>query len=121
MHLLTRYWKLFGLLVLDGIIFNLTNAHSAPAYVLMVGFILLVATFYYLLYGLLAFARLYGLSFKRKRFLAGYLTVLTGFLVALRSIGELNSRDLLVLLPLVVVGYAYSLYGKPAATRIPDM
>jgi hypothetical protein len=109
---LKRHWKLFGLLALDGLLFGLTNAGSAPAYALIVGFVLLMVTLHYLLYGVLAFVRLYGLSFKRKRYLAGYFTILTGFLLALQSIGELNSRDVLVLLPLVIIGYSYGLYGK---------
>jgi hypothetical protein len=117
---LKRHWKLFGLLALDSLLFGFTNAGSAPAYALIVGFVLLVATLRYLLYGILAFARLYGLSVKRKRYLAGYFTILTGFLLALQSIGELNSRDVLVLLPLVVIGYTYSLYGK-TATRLPGI
>ena len=116
---LKRHWKLFGLLALDGLLFSLTNAGSAPAYALIVGFVLLIATLHYLLYGLLAFARLYGLSFKRKRYLAGYSTILAGFLLALQSIGELNSRDVVVLLPLVIIGYTYSLYGK-SSPRIAD-
>jgi hypothetical protein len=117
---LKRNRRLAGLLVIDGIVFGVTNTGSAPAHILILGFVALVATFYYLFYGLLGFASLYGLAFKRKRRLAGYLTLWTGFLVALQSIGELNTRDVLVLLPLVAIGYAYSLYGKSAG-RLPDM
>ena len=116
-----RSWQLAGLLVVDSLVFNLTNTGSAPAYILIVGFVLLMVSFYYLMQGLLAAGRLYGLAFQRKRHLAGYLTLLTGFLLALQSMGELNSRDVLVLLPLSTIGYGYSLYSKAAAARIPDM
>ena len=112
-------WKFVGLLVIDGLAFTLTNAKSVPSFMLIVGFVLLIATLYYLVYSLLAFARLYGLSIRRKRRLAASLTGLISGLVALQSIGELNSRDVLVLLPLVVIGYAYSFYGK-TGIRTPD-
>jgi hypothetical protein len=111
-------WKFVGLLVIDGLVFTLTNAKSVPSFILIVGFVLLISTLYYLVYSLLTFARLYGLSIRRKRRLAGSLTALISGLVALQSIGELNSRDVLVLLPLVVIGYAYSFYGK-TGTRTP--
>jgi hypothetical protein len=111
-------WKFVGLLVIDGLAFTLTNAKSVPSFGLIVGFVLLIATLYYLAYSLLTFARLYGLSIGRKRRLAGSLAGLVSGLVALQSIGELNSRDVLVLLPLVVIGYAYSFYGK-TGTRTP--
>lgn len=106
--------RLLGLLAVDAAVFGLTNAGNAPSFMLIVGFLLLVVTFYYLICGLLALSRLYGLSVKRKYRLAGSLTALTGFLVALQSIGELNSLDIAVLLPLVIIGYAYSFYGAAA-------
>jgi len=112
-------WKFIGLLVADCLVFSLTNARSVPSFMLIVGLILLLMTVYYLVYSLLTFARLYGLSIRRKRRLAGVLTGLMSGLVALQSIGELNSRDVLVLLPLAVIGYAYSFYGK-SGTRASD-
>jgi len=103
---------LTGLLVADGVVFGSTNSRNVSSFVLVIGFVLLMTTFYYLLYSLLAFARLYGLSIRRKRRLAGSLTGLAGCLVALQSVGELNSRDVLVLLPLVAIGYIYSFYER---------
>lgn len=113
-------WKFIFLLVIDGAVFSFTNARSVPSFMLIVSFVLLAITFYYLIYSLLTFARLYGLSIKRKRRLAGALTGLVSSLVALQSIGELNPRDVLVLLPLVIIGYAYSSYGK-ASIGVPDV
>jgi hypothetical protein len=104
-------WKFVCLLAVDVTVFSSTNARNVPSFMLITGFVLLVATLYYLIYNLLTFARLYGLSIKRKRRLASVLTGLIAGLVALQSIGELNSRDTLVLLPLVIIGYAYSFYG----------
>ncbi len=104
-------WQLPGLLVVDGAVFSSTDARNVPSFMLIVGFIILVVNFYYLIRGLLALARLYGLSVRRKYQLASSLTALIGFLMALQSIGELNSRDVIVLMPLVFIAYAYSFYG----------
>lgn len=104
-------WQLLGLMFLDGVVFGSTNAGRVPSFMLIVGFILLMVTVYYLIRGLLVVARLYGVSVRHKYQLAGSLTALIGFLVALQSIGELNPRDVVVLLPLAVIGYAYSFYS----------
>jgi hypothetical protein len=100
-----------GLLLADGLVFGATNATQVASFVLVAAFLLLMATVYYLLFGLLMLARLYGLPIRRKQRLAGSLTGLVGCLVALQSVGELNVHDILVLLPLVIIGYIYSFYG----------
>lgn len=78
----------------------------------MLGFILLVLTFYYLIYALLNFSGLYGIKIRRKRQAAIYATSVLGVVVALQSSGELGSRDVWVLLPLAVLGYFYSSYAR---------
>jgi hypothetical protein len=107
-----QLWKFGGLLAADAAVFSVTNADNVPSFELIVGFLLLATTFYYLMCSLLTFVRLYGVSIKRKRRLAGALTGMMSGLVALQSIGELNSRDAVVLLPLIVVAYVYSFYAK---------
>lgn len=79
---------------------------------IMVGFGLLVVTIYYLVYGLVSLAGLYGLRAKRKQRLSLALTGVLGILIALQSVGELGGRDILVLLPLAMLGYLYSSYLK---------
>ncbi|HSW85425.1 MAG TPA: hypothetical protein VLF79_02310 [Candidatus Saccharimonadales bacterium] len=117
---LKRQWKVLGLIFLDGLVFGLINSNSSPAFMLVVGFILIILSLRYLLLGFLTIARLYGLSFKQKNRLVNYMTVLISFMIALQSIGELNSRDVLVMLPLIILGYLYSLYAK-APGRVPDI
>ncbi|HEX4773918.1 MAG TPA: hypothetical protein VH234_00145 [Candidatus Saccharimonadales bacterium] len=104
-------WQLIIILVLDGLIFGASNSRSVPSFLLMIGFLLLLATFYQLFYGLLSLVRLYGLKFKRPNRLALYFTGTVGLLVALQSIGELSLRDVVVLLLLAGLGYLYSAYG----------
>lgn len=106
---------LIGLLVLDALLFGTTNAASAPSYLIIVGFVLLVLTIYYLSYCLLAFAGVYGLKIKHKHQLSLYSTIVLGILFALQSTGELGSRDIWVLLPLVVLGYFYSTYARSSS------
>lgn len=105
-------WKLTALVTADIIVFGLTNARSSPSFMLMAAFLLLAANFYYLINVLLGFAWLYGWRIKRKRRLSGFLTAFFGATIALRSMGGLSGRDILVLLPLIVVGYVYSFYTK---------
>src|SRR6267142_5648380 len=88
-----RLVVLAGLLIADGVVFGGTDARKVNAAMLIIGFGLLMATVYYLVYGLLAFVKLYGLNIQGKRRLAGSFTGLTACLVALQSVGELNPRD----------------------------
>ncbi len=84
----------------------------------IIGFGLLSLTLYQLVRGLLRLGRLYGVTIKRQRSLAVYLTLITAGLIALQSIGELNRRDLTVLLPLSILGYFYSAYLKTSQRNL---
>ena len=100
------------LLVLDILLFTTTNATTAPSFVAIVGFVLLVATVYYVIYSLTALSKFYGLKVRHRRPLSVYLTIVIGIIVALQSIGELGPRDVLVIMLLAVIGYVYSSYAK---------
>jgi len=109
----TRFWQGLGLLVADGIFFTLTNSSRVVSSLLMLGFLLLVISLYYLYSWLLAAAQLYGLPFSsHRRRLTLFVTGVSACLLALQSIGELSARDGLVLLPLAVVLYIYLGYGR---------
>lgn len=105
-------WRLLALLLLDTLLFGSVNASEAATHIVILGFALLVLTVYYLFYNLILFVSLYGLKVKRKHQLALYSTIVTGVLVALQSTGELGTRDVWVLLPLVILGYFYSTYAR---------
>lgn len=108
-----RFWRISGLLAVDGVIFGLTDPQQVPSLMLAGGFILLAITLYQLVLAVLHAAGWYGLpgGAHRKR-QARVLTGLIGGLIALQSIGELGPRDVLVLLPLAVIVYLYISYGK---------
>jgi hypothetical protein len=105
-----RTIRLLLLLVADFALFSTTNAQKTASFVLIIGFILLAITIYQLVYVLLSALKWYGIEVKRKRRLAAYITGLSGGVIALQSMGELNWRDIVVLLPLVALGYLYSFY-----------
>lgn len=93
-------------------LFSTTNANNVPSFAVMAGFVLLILTVYYIVYSLIGLLGLYGIKIKHKRQPAIYLTAMAGLLIALQSTGELGTRDIWVLLPLVVMGYFYSTYAR---------
>ncbi len=113
-----RAWYGIALLALDLVLFATTDATKVPSPVVIIGFVLLILTIYSLVYGLLSLSSLYGIRLPHRRQLAIYLSVLLGGLLALQSIGELDRRDVLVWLPLVVVGYAYNAYAKAGQSNL---
>jgi hypothetical protein len=110
--------RILGLLVLEVLLFCTTNAATAPSFVAIVAYVLLVATIYYGIYGLIGLGGLYGLRVKRRRPLAIYMTVVFGLVVALQSIGELGLRDVMVIVPLALMGYLYSMYAKTTRSNL---
>jgi hypothetical protein len=115
-----RFWRVSGLLAVDGVIFGLTDPQQVPSFVLAGGFVLLMVTLYQLVLALLRAASWYGLpggAHRRKQ--ARVLTGLMSGLIALQSIGELGPRDVFVLLPLALIAYLYTSYGK--GERAPAM
>lgn len=114
MKILTNkhFRRLAALLAADGLFFSLTNSTSVPSILIIAGFLLLMATLYQLIYAVMGLLRVYGLPIKQKRRVTAYMTAIIGFLVALQSIGELASKDILVLAPLAAIGYMYNAYAK---------
>ncbi|HVV25419.1 MAG TPA: hypothetical protein VHC21_00055 [Candidatus Saccharimonadales bacterium] len=110
-----RFRLIMLLLMVDTVVFGLTDPQQVPSFMLAGGFVLLAITLYQIILGLLRAANWYGLpgGAHRKR-QARTLTGLIGGLIALQSIGELGSRDVLVLLPLAFITYLYISYGKAA-------
>lgn len=114
----SQFWRLTGLLVADSILFATTDPQEVPSLVLIVGFLLFTATAYCLIRAFLTALSVYGVlpSSSHRRRLARVITGLFAGLVALQSIGQLSSRDVLVLLPLTIMAYLYVTYGKTVKT-----
>lgn len=108
-----HFWRISGLLLIDGLLFGLSDPQRVPSPMLAIGFILLVITLYQLMVGLLMAANWYGLPGRaHRRRQARVSTGVISGLIALQSIGELGLRDVLVLLPLAVIAYLYVSYAK---------
>lgn len=106
----THFWYALGVVVADIIFFSSINASNIAPFLLIIGFVLLLITTYLVVYALLTIARLYGFPVRYKQRLALYLSGVLGLVIALQSIGELSSRDVLVLVPLATLGYMYAVY-----------
>lgn len=108
---------LIGLFAIDTIFFSLTNPSTVPSIFLIVGYCLILLTLYWLLRGALAVAGLYSARVGRQRRLVAFLTAGAGLLVGLQSIGQLTLRDVIVVLLLAVILYAYLTYAKKRPVR----
>lgn len=108
-------WRLIVLLALDALLFGSINAAEAPSAVIIAGFLLLIMTIYYLVYNLLTITGFYGIRVRHKHQASLYSTIVIGILIALQSTGELGTRDVWVLLPLVLLGYFYVTYARKSS------
>lgn len=112
-----HFWRITGLLVADSLLFGTTDPRDTPSFMLIVGFLLLSATIYYMLDGLFALTKLYGLPVRHRRRALRTMTLLVSGLLALQSIGQLSARDILILAPLTSLLYFYVAYSKAARQR----
>lgn len=109
-----RLWQITGLIIADVLFFGVTNPTNVPSYMLIVGFVLLMTTFYYLVLGMFRLGKWYGLDFSKKQVrLARIITTITAVIVALQTTGQLSHREIFVLMPLAILAYAYMSYISP--------
>jgi ABC-type uncharacterized transport system permease subunit len=100
-------YRLVIILILDALLFTLTNPHSVSPIILLLGFICCIATIYYTTHFLLFLLSFYGIKVTHARQLSVCMAGLGGFLLALQSIGELSLRDIVVIVPLILLVYLY--------------
>lgn len=112
-HLTKPHFLLpLGLLIIDSLLFCLTDPANVPSFMLITGFLLVATSFYYLVRALIRASGLYGVKVPHPRRLALIITAISGGLLALQSMGELTGRDIVVLLPLLALSYLYVSYGR---------
>lgn len=118
MKRLRHRFAAYGALLLgvDALAFLTTNAATVPSFMLITGFLLVWLTLWGVCYGVCAATAFYGVRIRRKKRFSFYMSALLSGVLALQSIGELSMRDILVLLPLAIIGYLYSVYFR-ASTR----
>lgn len=110
--------RLAALIAVDGLFFGLTNPADVPSFALIIAFLLLVATFYQLVKGLMRIGAWYGINSGHQLRLARIITGVTAIVIALGSMGQLGGRDFFVMVPFVVLTYMYTSYGRSQPERV---
>ena len=109
----SRLWTGIGLLVTDSLFFGLSDPSKVSAYALIAAVLLLAATVYWTIGGILAILQWYGLTVGRhRRRLSMSLTCLVAGLAALQSVSQLSLHDVMVLVPLSLLAYLYLSYNR---------
>jgi hypothetical protein len=109
-----RTRKLIRLVILfigDSLFFSLINPTNVYSVVLIIGFILLALTIYAMIDFLLQLAdRIVPFRQYTKKRVALAVTLVLSLLIAMQSIGQLTSKDILATVPLVIVLSFYFSY-----------
>jgi hypothetical protein len=102
-----------GVVALDMVFFSGTDPSKVAAPWLIVGYVLAVATLYWLVRAFVAFLGLYSKPLRRqkKRF-TKVLTLTGAILLAMQSVGQLSVRDIAMIVPLALLSYFYFTYGR---------
>lgn len=110
-HTKQKLLRLAMLFVADALFFSLVNPNKVYAVVIIVGFALLALTIYAPIDFLLALAeRIVPFSLHTKKRIALATTLVLSLLIAMQSIGQLTIKDVLAVIPLVIVLSFYFSY-----------
>ena len=103
-----------ALFIVDLLFFGAVDPDKAPSFIFMVAFLLVSLTLYWLASSLYQLAVWYGLPLKHRKRAVVTSTGVVMSIVALQSTGQLSVRDIVLVLPFVVVGYFYLSYQQRA-------
>ena len=107
------------LIVVDLVVFTTFNPRTAPSIVVVVGFLLMALTVYVLCMTLLNFAAKHVVSLRSRKGRIGLmLSVCISIVIGLQSIGQLSTKDLLAIVPLLAVVYFYLSYYRKDSGRL---
>jgi hypothetical protein len=110
-HAKQKLVRLGALFVFDALFFSMINPVQAYAVVIIVGYLLLIITLYVLIDFLLAVSeRIIPFSPHTKRRIALATTLVLALLIAMQSIGQLTPKDVLAVVPLIIVLSVYFSY-----------
>jgi hypothetical protein len=110
-HTKRKLIRLAALFIFDALFFSLVNPIQTHAVVIFVGYVLLVLTVYVLIDFLLALSeRIIPFSHRTKRRMALATTLVLSLLIAMQSIGQLTVKDVLAVIPLIIVLSIYFSY-----------
>lgn len=102
-----------GLLAIDGLFYSFTNPHSVSSPLLIGGLLLLSVNFFAATLLLLRLSQNIGFEIGPAYRKAAYgATTVMALLVALQSVGQLTTRDVVVMVPFAVIAYVYVAYAQ---------
>lgn len=109
--------RTLALFIADALFFSFVNPANAYAIIIIIGFLLLIVTIYSIVDFLLALGeRIIPFSLNTKKRIAVAVTLVSGLLIAMQSIGQLTYKDILAVIPLVLVlsfYFSYMLRKQP--------
>ncbi|HSX47315.1 MAG TPA: hypothetical protein VLF63_00930 [Patescibacteria group bacterium] len=101
---------LIVLSVIDLIFFSKINARQANTTQLTVGILLLLISIFIYSRLLLTVVNRYVFKINKINKASRYLAATFGIFIALKSMGDLNTKDILILIPFIYLAYIYSSY-----------
>lgn len=111
LQLLNRNGTKLGLLVIDAGFFGLTDPSRAASGYFIIAFLLLSLSIFLVVDSLFKLTKWYGIELKHRARFVGAIGGGVCGLIALQSIGQLSSRDVVLLLPLGLLAYMYVSYA----------
>ena len=101
------------LVIIDCLYFGLTNPNKINSIFLIAGFILFGLSLYVIISAVMTFLKRMGWQLRNRRRIAIFSVGLICLLIALQSIGQLSTRDVLIIIPLTILLYIYTAYIRP--------
>jgi hypothetical protein len=113
----TRIATVSAVIAADILFFTTTNAAQVVSTALIGAFCLAIATVYLLASQIIRLISAYGVPLRRRqRQFALFITGSVAGILALVTAGEFTSRDMLVIMPLIIISIAYGAYGRNRST-----
>lgn len=105
-----HFWTLPAVLIIDSIFFGSTDPQRVDSLYLIVGYLLMVISLVCFLRLTSRIVGLYGVPREYSKRMADIVAVMGAVMLALSSVGELTSRDVMVMVPFGVLFYIYASY-----------
>lgn len=106
------------LLAADIVFFSLINPLNSNSFMIIIGCLLTALTIYVVLRALTRLLAVFiTMSQRTQRRFAIFTTLLLMFLLLMQSIGQLSLRDIIAIVPLMVVLYIYLTYTSRTRAR----
>ena len=122
MRLNKRFYRtarfVLPLLLADIVFFGLVDPTNSNSFMIIVGCFLTAMTIYVMILGLTRLLAVFlTMSYRTQRRFSIFATLILVFLILMQSIGQLSLRDVLAIVPLMVVLYIYLTYTSRTKSR----